>query len=67
MNKFRAQSNAAQAARRKFRMCERKVGFPTAEAPRQPGQDIYRCKYCGQWHRTGQLAALLAMARRVQA
>lgn len=67
MNKFLAQSRSAQAARRKVRMCERKVGYSSAEAARQKGQDVYQCKHCGLWHRTGQLAALLALTRRIRA
>ncbi len=66
-NKYRAQSKAAQRARRKIRMCERKVGFLNAAAARQPGQDIYKCRHCELWHRTGQLASLLALTRRVRA
>jgi Zn-finger protein len=64
-NKYRAQSRAAQAERRKFRMCDRKVGYATPDEARQRGQDIYQCKHCHLWHRTGQLASLLALTRKL--
>ena len=63
MNKYAAQSRAAQGERRKRRMCGDKEAFPTPGAARQKGQDFYRCKHCGLYHRTGQLAGTLAIVR----
>ena len=60
MNKYAEASRASQAARRQWRGCDRKVTFGTAEAAREGGQDIYRCKYCGNWHRTCAAIALAA-------
>jgi len=60
MNKYLAASRESQARRRRWRGCERKVGFPTADAAWQPGNDIYKCQWCGQWHRTGAAAAWAA-------
>lgn len=65
MNKYAAQSRASQRARRQRRMCDDKVGFDSPEAARQTGQEFYRCKHCKRYHRTGQLASLLALTRRL--
>ena len=64
MNKYRAQSQAAQATRRRERMCDRKKPYPSAEAAQQKGQRTYRCPHCRLWHRSGSLAALVAKVSR---
>jgi len=64
MNKYLAESRASQRARRKRRMCDDKVRYPTAEAARQKGQDIYFCKHCRHWHRSGAVAQLAARLMR---
>jgi hypothetical protein len=48
-----------------WKSCLRKKAFPTAEAAYQKGQEIYRCRYCGLWHRTGGTLKLLAQLRRI--
>jgi len=53
----------SQKALRRFNKCERKKAFPTREAAFQKGQEVYRCGYCNQWHRSGALATLLAKVR----
>lgn len=52
------------AALRKWKTCERKKAFPTREAAFQKGQEIYRCPYCRQFHRTAETAKLIAAIRR---
>ncbi len=64
MNKYAKQSHKAQKARLRWRMCERKVKFPTEEAAYQKGQQTYRCRFCGQWHRSGSIAKLTAALRK---
>jgi hypothetical protein len=67
MNKYKAESRAAQEKRRKFMACEAKKTYQTRELaekgiPRP--QRAYRCRYCGLWHRTGgTLAAILGRCR----
>lgn len=57
-NKYRAQSKVAQLARRRYKACESKKPFPNREAAQQHGNDVYLCRFCGQWHRTGSIAQL---------
>lgn len=63
MNKFWKQSSPARVSFRVWRACARKKGFPTAEAAHQRGQEVYRCRHCGQWHRSGALGKLVAAVR----
>ena len=67
MNKYAAQSKAAQDARRKHVGCERKKTYQTrqkAEKGIPRPQRAYRCRYCGLWHRTGgTLAAIIGRAK----
>lgn len=58
MNKYRAQSKAAHREYKKLRACIRKVRFDTADEARRKGQDIYQCKHCGGWHRSGSVYTL---------
>jgi hypothetical protein len=56
MNKYKAQSDAAQEERRRLFACERKRTYQTkalAEKGIPRPQRAYRCRYCGLWHRTG--------------
>jgi Zn-finger protein len=40
-------------------MCESKKPFPNREAAaQQHGNDVYQCKFCSKWHRTGSAAML---------
>lgn len=65
-NKYAAQSRAAQRHRIMERGCKSKRAYPTREAAAaQKGNDVYQCKFCHQWHRTGAIAALAnTMAKR---
>lgn len=65
MNKYKAESRAAQARRREDRMCLRKVSFASRELAERKGQRVYRCDYRKQWHRSGSLAQLAATCRRI--
>lgn len=61
VNKYRRESRALQAERKMNATCGSKVAYPTQDAAFQKGQRSYRCPYCGAWHRSGKMAALLAM------
>lgn len=63
MNKYRAESRAAQAKLRRERMCSRKVRFSDLAEAVQRGQRVYACGYCGGWHRSGSLQRLMAKVR----
>lgn len=63
-NRYAKESRKCQGQRRLNRACLSKKAFATADEARQPGQDIYRCRHCGQWHRTGAAAALAAVLGR---
>jgi len=56
--KYLAQSRAAQQRRKRYNACDRKKAFPTHEAALRKGQDVYHCRFCRQYHRTGSLAQL---------
>ena len=64
MNKYKHFSKLAQKRRRHERTCERKKAYPTEQAAYQKGQEVYKCPYCHLWHRSGQLARLIAQVRR---
>jgi len=50
-----------------WKACLRKKQFATREAAAaQPGMAVYRCKHCGQWHRTNGVNKFVAQLRRVQ-
>jgi hypothetical protein len=65
MNKYKDKSKVRDF--RAWRSCRRKVGFPTRAAAERSGQDVYQCRICGRWHRTGSNARLAAALRRRRA
>ena len=42
----------AQRKRREERMCKRKTGYATREDAENGEGRVYRCPFCGLWHRT---------------
>lgn len=64
MNKYRAESKAAQNRLRRERMCERKIAFAIEADAAANGQRVYRCPFCGFFHRSASLAKLAARVRR---
>lgn len=61
-NKYKGMSQVA--AYRRWRACDRKVAYNTEEEAFQKGQAVYRCRYCGKFHRSGSLATLVAVVGR---
>lgn len=49
---------------RRWKACERKRAYPTAEAAAIPNQRVYRCPYCGKFHRSGALTTLANRLRK---
>lgn len=64
MNKYKAESRRARKAYRKNKACGWKRAYATQEDAFQKGQNVYHCKYCKQWHRTGAMAELIAWVSR---
>jgi ribosomal protein L28 len=62
MNKYRSKSK--QAERRRYQACGRKKTYASMEEAVHLGQLVYRCRYCGKFHRSGQVATLAAELRR---
>jgi hypothetical protein len=58
MNKYKTISRKLKRKRLKARGCRDKVAYPTREAAKQPGQDVYHCRYGDHWHRTGTPATI---------
>lgn len=63
VNKYEAESRAAQAERRRKKMCEYKKAYETELAATSPTQRHYRCPYCHFWHRS---AALYKLTKKVE-
>ena len=59
MNKYAAESRSSQQERKLRRACTDKVRYATRQEAYQKGQNLYRCKHCDGWHRTGSLATLI--------
>jgi hypothetical protein len=66
-NKYDKQSKAAQRKARKAHgksVCEKKKSYETREEAHQKGQEVYKCKFCKKWHRSGSLISLLSKAKK---
>ena len=63
MNKYAKQAKEAKLKRIKKRSCEDKARFKTKDDAYQKGQEVYKCKFCGGWHRSGALAKTLALSK----
>jgi hypothetical protein len=62
-NKYKELSKAAHEERRKHKMCLDKHAYNTPEEAFDKHQKIYKCPYCGKWHRSGQLDRLVHVLR----
>jgi hypothetical protein len=60
MNKYKGISQRLKRQRLKARGCRSKVAYPTREAARRKGQDVYACPYGDHYHVTGAAATLAA-------
>jgi hypothetical protein len=64
MNKYKQFAKRAREVGHRYSSCERKRVFDTREEAFQKGQEVYHCKYCGKWHRTGQIHKLVSFSKR---
>lgn len=63
-NKYKAESQAAQERRVRYKVCESKRRYDSEEAAAQKGMDAYKCPYCAGWHRTGRFQRLVKKVKR---
>jgi hypothetical protein len=66
-NKYDKESKKAQRKARKAHgksVCEKKKAYETREEAHQKGQEVYKCKFCKKWHRSGSLINLLAKTKK---
>lgn len=52
-NKYAKEAKKARKLLRKYNMCESKVAFDNETSAFQKNQTIYKCPYCGKYHRSG--------------
>lgn len=58
-NKYAAQSKIAQTERKRLSSCEGKKKFMSKEEAYQKNQDVYKCKFCDGWHRSGAMTKFI--------
>jgi Zn-finger protein len=51
---------------RQWKTCTRKKAYPSREAAFQKGQEVYQCRYCHQFHRSGSLSKLVAALQKIK-
>lgn len=66
MNKYQQQAEEARRARQVARMCGDKKRFDSEQAAEQKGQRVYQCPHCHGWHRSGKLAELVSLVKKVR-
>lgn len=64
VNKYEGQSRRSQKEAKRLKACESKVAYETEAEAVQKGQDHYRCRYCGKWHRSGAFRKLVNELRK---
>lgn len=63
MNKYADKANEIRKERFKKRSCLDKVVYLTRNEALKRGYNIYKCKNCGNWHRSRSIAKLLNFIR----
>jgi transposase-like protein len=64
MNKYKHLSKEIRNERIKIKGCIDKKQFDTEKEAYQKGQDSYKCKHCGKWHRSGRLSKLISTIKK---
>jgi hypothetical protein len=62
MNKYGKLAKIARERSHRERSCESKRRYATKEEAYCKNQEVYRCKYCGGWHRSGVLFRVVRQA-----
>lgn len=62
-DKYKHLKKKIHKQRSKEKMCLNKVAFETQELAYQKGQANYKCKYCGKWHRSGQMTKFIVQLK----
>lgn len=52
-NKYANEAKKARKSLRRYNMCESKVAFDSEISAFQKNQIVYKCNYCGKYHRSG--------------
>lgn len=66
-DKYKSLRNKLHKQKAKEKMCKSKLAFETKEDAFQNGLSIYKCKYCGKFHRTNQLNKLVTLIKKSHA
>lgn len=61
MDKYIKLRNKLHKERRIEKSCKNKKSFSTKEEAILKNQDVYKCRYCGNFHRTTQLLKLIRL------
>lgn len=59
MDKYKTFKVEARKMRSKKKMCLDKKQYETKQEAFQQGQNCYKCKHCGKWHRSGKIAKFI--------
>jgi hypothetical protein len=65
MNKYAHFAEIAKQNNRRLRACGRKKRYTTEEAAICKNQTVYKCKYCGGYHRSASLNTLINVCRKL--
>jgi hypothetical protein len=65
MEKYKELKEKIRSQRSKAKMCLNKRKFKTKEAAYLKGQRVYKCKFCGKWHRSGQQARIISEIKNI--
>lgn len=64
MNKYKRLAKKSREMTIKAQSCDRKKKFNNkSEAELNKGQDVYLCRFCGKWHRSGSIGRTLIKLR----
>ncbi|MBK5284834.1 MAG: hypothetical protein JJE25_05495 [Bacteroidia bacterium] len=64
-DRYKKLRREARKLRRIKKSCHDKRAFDTKEAAYQKGQSVYKCPYCGKWHRSGKLNQFINYLRNI--
>jgi hypothetical protein len=67
MNKYDELAKRRRLSRKMQRACKSKRRYETAEAAYQKGQQVYQCRYCYGFHRSGKFGRWLKELERINA
>ena len=66
MNKYARFAKTAQANNHRLRSCESKRRYITAEEATCKNQTVYKCEYCGGYHRSAAFNTFVNILRKAR-